>query len=96
MSQIKCPGCGAPVDVIEDQDYQFCQFCGTKIDNKTTNYADAAVKISRMRYEHEKQEEERNERQKYRDIKLAVIIFGGWILLSIAALIVLGFIKGWH
>lgn len=28
---IKCPGCGAYVDVLEGKEVQFCQHCGTKI-----------------------------------------------------------------
>lgn len=28
---IKCPGCGAYVDILEGKEVQFCQHCGTKI-----------------------------------------------------------------
>lgn len=30
-TQIKCPGCGASIDLLEGRAVQFCQYCGTKI-----------------------------------------------------------------
>ena len=28
---VKCPGCGASLDLIEGRSVQFCQYCGTKV-----------------------------------------------------------------
>lgn len=34
MSQMKCPNCGAQMDVHPDKDFQFCSYCGTKVEKK--------------------------------------------------------------
>lgn len=35
--KINCPNCGANLDIIGNHDYQFCQYCGTKIPLKTND-----------------------------------------------------------
>ncbi|MCF0133064.1 MAG: hypothetical protein HUJ72_04290 [Blautia sp.] len=31
LVQLKCPSCGADLEIQEGRDYTFCQFCGTKV-----------------------------------------------------------------
>lgn len=31
MKQVKCPNCGASMEIQENRDFAFCSFCGTKI-----------------------------------------------------------------
>ena len=31
LTSLKCPECGASLDIPEERDHIFCQYCGTKI-----------------------------------------------------------------
>lgn len=82
MSQMKCPNCGAPMDILENKDYQFCQFCGTKVETKASNYADAAVRIRAKELEYEERREREEREDNHSKTMLAVKIFGiGFLIL---------------
>ena len=42
---VKCPGCGANVDILEGKEVQFCQYCGTKILLKEEEAPDNSVDL---------------------------------------------------
>ena len=76
--EIKCPECGASLEIDGDRDKVFCSYCGTQIllDDEierkeiTHRYVDeaeivksnASVELERMRLEHERKEKERTDK----------------------------------
>lgn len=73
MSQMKCPNCGAQMDVHPDKDFQFCSYCGTKIriQDLRENAAGAAVKITKdyLAYKTEKTRIKYAENEKKREVR---------------------------
>ena len=68
MNGIKCPNCGAPMEVIEDKEYQFCQFCGTKIitnpGSQPSTIAGAIYGLGKEWMKRKKEMEQEEERQR--------------------------------
>ena len=86
--QLKCPNCGATLEVEDELDMFFCKYCGTKIivdgRSDTAIKAKADIKlaekdIERRRMEHEF--EERKQRVEKRSIFLILLApLLGWMI----------------
>ncbi len=68
MINLKCPNCGAPLDIDKDRDNVYCEYCGSlvysKIDSRTveeTIIRDEArlkeIELERYKYEERKREQ---------------------------------------
>lgn len=92
MSQMKCPNCGAQMDVHPDKDFQFCSYCGTKVEKKDVppetlagaiygigkEYLKAKKEREEMAYKMAKEREE-YDRANHTNAKMLVVAFGGCI-----------------
>ena len=66
MKQVKCPNCGASMEIEESREFAFCSFCGTKIivkedvsinrDNEINNLLNRAYEFE-MKHDYEKARE---------------------------------------
>jgi DNA-directed RNA polymerase subunit RPC12/RpoP len=96
--QVKCPNCGANLNVVPDASYFFCRYCGTKIE---TNLAkreivhrtidETKIETTRMqtelelaKFQREREKEARKEERERRDAK---IVKWFWIIVGIFALL---------
>jgi DNA-directed RNA polymerase subunit RPC12/RpoP len=86
--QLKCPNCGAELEIEDELDVFFCKYCGTKIivegrsDTAIKAKADitlAEKEIERQRQEHEHEERVIHERNKSGNVSFLVVI-AGWII----------------
>lgn len=46
QTTVRCPSCGANLDVVEGRNMQFCQYCGTKIVLSDDKAANVDIKIA--------------------------------------------------
>lgn len=57
LKAIKCPNCGADVDIIEGKEFMFCGYCGTKIaitdENTVTIRHEDVAELKRIELEKE-------------------------------------------
>lgn len=102
MSQMKCPNCGAQMDVHPDKDFQFCSYCGTKVEKKDVPPETLAGAIYGIGKEYLKTKKEREElayklakereeydRTHHATAKMLAVAFGGFIFF-IGLLLLLG------
>ena len=92
MKEIKCPNCGAPMEVIEDKEYQFCQFCGTRIEmaNRPETISEAAVKITDKFLKHRASEKEKKRIEEEKQRKEAgKVIIGFSIMMALCILMLM-------
>ena len=101
VKSIKCPECGANLDVEEDRTTCFCSYCGSKIsvvdrvihyrhtDDANVLKAEAELKRTLADIELEKEEREfqRSEGNK------PLLIFGGFIILMFVFIMIMSFLE---
>lgn len=89
--QLKCPNCGASLEVEDELDVFFCKYCGTKIivdgRSDTAIRAKADIKlaekeIERQQIEHEFEERKQREKSRSSNVSFLMMV-GGWIALML-------------
>ena len=79
---LKCPECGADLEIQDDREFIFCQYCGRKI------YMDESdvVKLAKI---HREIKQDEIDLKKYKDKKFLLLMagFGVFIILLILLLI---------
>ncbi len=94
--ELKCPNCGATIQVDEDRDFCFCSYCGTKsmIDNGTIHIIDEAkireaeafekVRIAEAEAKLQAERDKQNNKMLVIMVVISLIIgFGAMIFLKI-------------
>ena len=96
VNSLKCPGCGAEVQVEENKEFALCSYCGTKVMLKNENETvyrhidDADLKraeteemLRLKEIELEEQKIQENAKSKKMKLKIAAILFATSIFLYV-------------
>ena len=98
--QLKCPNCGATLEVEDELDMFFCKYCGTKI--IVDGRSDAAIKakadiklaekdIERRRMEHEFEERKLRTESKSDNMSFLTIVAGFIVFMLFIKFVFLNF-----
>ena len=96
LLQMKCPNCGADLDVEDGIESFFCKYCGTKIvlagqsdaalkAKATVKVADKVVELREKRYEQKRYEMEKEEERQKRNSKSFPIVAIVFLLIAAIA-----------
>ena len=77
---LKCPECGADLEIQDDREFIFCQYCGRKI------YMDESdvVKLAKINRGIKQDEAKHDEKRK----KMALLMFAGFCIFLLLVMII--------
>lgn len=103
LKEFCCPNCKAPLTPVKDARYMFCQYCGTRIVIDDIDYYREDSKTERERIKADKEVKKTSvekdaevELQKIKHKESTITTISMLVLiLSLAAILVIGNIMGW-